>query len=263
MGVRLTYIGGTVAAAVMGVSEWSNPAAELYLALGRYAGLIEPPDLTHNRDVMRGVAMEPLIVDLIRSELDPSCRPYNELVYHPEIPAAGGHPDAIGDEWVYEIKAPREPAPLKPEYFWQAVHYAGILWRLGMLPKPAARVVQLNYTDWRLAVSEFDDLTDKVEELESRLKPFCEVFQRGKELIDAGQIKTLEQIFEYVKGSIDVPPETEFVSPDVSEMMDRAARLRAVRRAVDNEIRAINNVIKPYQYGKRVSTKAYGRTFVI
>jgi len=263
MDVRLTYIGGTVAAAIMGASEWTDPAAELYLALARYAGLIAPPDLSHNRDVLRGLTMEPVIIEMIRSELDSSIRPFNELVYHPNIPGAGGHPDALGDDWVYEIKAPREPGDLKPEYYWQAVHYAGLLWRSGMIHRPAARIVQLDYQNWRLVVSEFEDLSADVERLEERLAPFCSAFEEGKRLIDAGEISELEQIFEFVKSRVEMPEAAQFVPPGVSDMMDRAARLRSVRRSIDNEIRAISAVIKPYMYGKRVSTNAHGRTFIV
>jgi hypothetical protein len=119
---RRLYIGSSDAAPVMG-HGYLTPKQLLRYKRGEYN---KPPILL--RDIHRGNTMEPIVVDMIKEEHDSSVntpRIYEKYDARPdqkmegrdekqifledaEHPYIGGHPDALGDEILWEIKCPRQ-----------------------------------------------------------------------------------------------------------------------------------------------------------
>lgn len=260
---RSLYIGGTVAAAVMGESDWSDANAELFKAIAIYAGLSERDDLSQNRDVMRGRALEPIIIEMIKKDYDATIRPHNKLIFHRTIKRMGGHPDAVSDVRLYEIKAPRRPPPVKKAYFWQMVHYVSIMRSIGEIDHYSAALAQLDYENWRVVLTVYDDLSGAVEAYEENIAHFCEVFDKACALVDAGKIKTHEDIVDFINDNYNEGEKIVKAGPDTCEIMERYIKLRQVKSAVENEMRAISSVLKQIEYGTRPTTVAFGRITII
>ena len=174
---RGRYIGGSDAAAILGLNKYRT-RLEVYQSK---KGL-HKPDFSTNKHVERGNAIEPTIERYIREEVDPSVNLIDQYVAHDSrirtvlyaegqdhaeqaaldliaqgqqinlmdaCGYIGGHPDGIGDDILWEFKAPTmftlertEREGLPPRYYYQVQHY------MMLAGKSQGAVALWNYDKW-------------------------------------------------------------------------------------------------------------------
>ena len=115
---RRTYIGGSDAAAIMGMTPYDSVLQRFNYKIGRSRDGFDP-DAMH---IMRGNIMEPIIMAYLdhrsldginkRSDWEKYHNPtdmstiYQQIFVYDSKLKAGGHTDGIDDRYVYEAKAP-------------------------------------------------------------------------------------------------------------------------------------------------------------
>jgi putative phage-type endonuclease len=131
---RLTGIGGSDAAAVLGLSVYKTPF-ELYL---EKTGAIEPLDLSDNAAVTWGTKLESVVADHFAEVTGYKVRRDNRLLRHPEYPFVIAHIDRriVGSDAILEVKTAGafaasdfgdEGTDQVPEsYLLQGMHYLAV-----------------------------------------------------------------------------------------------------------------------------------------
>ena len=251
---RGTYIGGTVVAALLGASGWNDAVSVLYELIASYHGIYESKLNAHiNRDMLRGILLEPAVVELIRMDYDPTIRRISEnaAISHPKSEYVGGHPDAIGRR-VYEIKCPRSVVSKpKPEWYWQLAHYTNLLVRRGSISHRLGAIVQLDYESFRPVVFE-------IEFSEKDLDIVNDVALRAGDLLQRAfqtKMKTPDDVYRFLEENrIDVS-EYRVSDPRIDDLAERYETLRTLKREIDSELTAIRNVLRGVKHlGTRVVT---------
>jgi len=277
---RSTYIGGSDAAALMGKHQYKT-VRDVYDKLQGNKDL----DLSGNKHVQRGNEMEPLIVDWLHENLDPTIN--DPTIYElfdagdasdqiflqdDEHPFLGGHPDGIGwgdpttyDAVVYEIKAPASSSMdrlkrhgIHARYYYQVMHYMMIINR-GEFEAKRGVMVLWDYDAWKpLFVNVWYD-EEKAEELYERCQDMYFSAQVGS-FPDFPNISNEERhLYEGPKPMESMLQDYHQVHNKIKELKDRKADLKAkILSALDGE----NTIQTPnyradvkYDWGRYDSTR--------
>lgn len=128
---RTSYIGGSDAAVICGLSPWKSPLT-LYQ---EKKGLIEPDDLSDNERVYWGTVLEEIVAREYSRRTGRKIRRVNRLIRHKEIPYIGAHIDrnVLNEPRILECKTAdgrkavdwgEEDSPEIPPYYYpQTQHY--------------------------------------------------------------------------------------------------------------------------------------------
>jgi putative phage-type endonuclease len=102
--MRRKGVGGSEAGAAIGVNEYKSPF-QLWL---EKTGRANPPDLSDNLNVKRGIRMEPIIRQWVKEDLGITIHKDNQTHYSPDHPFLYSHTDGwvVGKKRIAEIKAP-------------------------------------------------------------------------------------------------------------------------------------------------------------
>jgi len=125
---RKNYLGGSDAAAALGMSRWKTPLT----LWAEKTGMIEPEDISEKLPVKLGNKMEQIVVELFEEETGKKCRRVNEARFHPSYPFLGANVDrrVVGEDAILEVKTASawkakewqgEEFPM--EYLIQVYHY--------------------------------------------------------------------------------------------------------------------------------------------
>lgn len=125
---RKTYIGGSDAAAALGLSRWKTPLT----LWAEKTGQLEPEDISGKLPVKLGNKMEQIVVDLFEEETGKKCHRVNETKFHPSHPFLGANIDrrVVGENAILEAKTASawkakewEGEEFPIEYLIQVNHY--------------------------------------------------------------------------------------------------------------------------------------------
>jgi len=128
---QVRTIGSSTAPKVLGKSKFGSPRQVAELMLGQR----EPPDLSQNKDVRRGIILEPIGRQLVQEATGQRVQlhPQDKFVYNRVFPFAHALPDAWMDGKSVQIKWPRPAkfqemrmAGLNEEYMISAQHELAI-----------------------------------------------------------------------------------------------------------------------------------------
>ena len=128
---RRTFLGGTDAAAVLGLSRYRTPLQ----VWAEKTGVLEPEDIDHKLHVKLGKRLEEVVAELYTEKTGKKVRRVNETLYHPEFPFLGANIDrrVVGEDTVLECKTASswkgkefEGEELPPEHILQVVHYLAV-----------------------------------------------------------------------------------------------------------------------------------------
>lgn len=88
---RRTYLGGSDAAAALGVSPWRSP----YQLWCEKTGIESPPDLSFIDYIYFGHLLEPIVAQVFTERLEMKLRVTRKLYRHPKYPFLAGHIDRL------------------------------------------------------------------------------------------------------------------------------------------------------------------------
>lgn len=128
---RVTYIGASEAAAVLGMSRWSSPLQ----VWAEKTGLISPDDISALLPVRLGNKLEQTVAELFMEETGKKVQRANETLYHPRYPFIGCNLDrrVVGESAILECKTAApwkikewEGEEFPPEYVVQVMHQLAV-----------------------------------------------------------------------------------------------------------------------------------------
>lgn len=130
---RMTYIGGSDIAAIMGQSRWKTP----YRLWAEKTGKIEMPDLSNVEAVEMGTRLEQFVADLFSEKTGKTVRKAPKTYSHPDYPYLVAHVDRLitGTDELLECKTcsafklEEWENKIPKEYVLQVVWYLGITGR--------------------------------------------------------------------------------------------------------------------------------------
>lgn len=99
---RIGYIGGSEAAAVLGLSRWATPLS----VWAEKTGQIEPEDISEKLHVKLGNKLEQTVADLFMEETGKKVQKVNETIFHKKYPFLGVNLDrrVVGERAFLECK---------------------------------------------------------------------------------------------------------------------------------------------------------------
>lgn len=128
---RCKYIGGTDAAAILGLSRWKTQLEVWAEKTGR----VQPEDISNKLSVKLGNRLEDTVAELFMEETGKKVRRVNKTLYHPHYTFLGANidRDVVGEEAILECKTcsawkAKEWAgeEIPQEYILQVVHYLAV-----------------------------------------------------------------------------------------------------------------------------------------
>lgn len=130
---RMTYIGGSDIAAIMGQSRWKTP----YRLWAEKTGKIEMPDLSNVESVEMGTRLEQFVANLFSEKTGKAVRKAPKSYSHPDYPYLVAHVDRLitGTDELLECKTcsayklEEWENKIPKEYVLQVVWYLGITGR--------------------------------------------------------------------------------------------------------------------------------------
>lgn len=128
---RSKFLGGSDAAAVLGLSRWKTPLQ----IWGEKTGNIVPEDISDRLSVKLGNRLEQVVVELFEEETGKKCRRVNEALTHPVHPFLAAKLDrrVVGEDAILEVKTASgwkikewEGDDIPQEYVIQVLHYLAV-----------------------------------------------------------------------------------------------------------------------------------------
>lgn len=128
---RQSFIGGSDAAAVLGLSRWSTPLQVWAIKTGQ----IPEPDISSKIAVKLGLKLEDTVADFFADETGKKVRRCNETLYHPQYPFLAANIDrrVVGEESILECKTASawkakewQGEDIPQEYIIQCYHYLAV-----------------------------------------------------------------------------------------------------------------------------------------
>ena len=128
---RRNFIGGSDAAAVLGLSRWSTPLK----VWASKTGQLPDEDISDRLAIEVGNELEAVVCRLFTKKTDKQLRRVNEAVFHPEYPFIGAHLDrrVVGEDAIFEAKTASgwkakewEGEDIPREYIIQVMHYLAV-----------------------------------------------------------------------------------------------------------------------------------------
>lgn len=128
---RSTFLGGSDAAAVLGLSRWSTPLK----IWAEKSGQLLPEDISGQINVRLGNKLEQTVAEFFMEETDKKVHRVNETIYHPKYPFLAANIDrrVVGEEALLECKTAsawvaKEWAgeDIPQEYVIQVLHYLAV-----------------------------------------------------------------------------------------------------------------------------------------
>lgn len=128
---RARFIGGSDAAALLGLSRWRTPLA----VWAEKTGALVAPDISGKVAVKLGVKLEQTVAEFFMEETGKKVRRVNETLFHPEYPFIGANIDrrVVGEESILECKTTSawkakewEGEEIPREYIIQVMHYLAV-----------------------------------------------------------------------------------------------------------------------------------------
>lgn len=128
---RKSYIGGSDAAPILGLSRWSTQLETWALKTGK----VEPKDLSGNLAVKLGNKLEDTVAELFTEATGKKVRRVNETQFHPDYEFIGANIDRriVGEDAILECKTCSawkakewQGEEIPQEYILQVVHYLAV-----------------------------------------------------------------------------------------------------------------------------------------
>jgi len=128
---RRAYLGGTDAAAILGLSRYRSPVQ----VWGEKTGLIQPENIDNKLPVILGKRLEEVVAELFTEKTGKKVRRVNETLFHPKYPFLGANIDrqVVGEDAGLECKTVGawkakefEAEELPAEHIVQCVHYLAV-----------------------------------------------------------------------------------------------------------------------------------------
>lgn len=128
---RVNFIGGSDAAAVLGLSRWKTPIQVWALK----TGLLPEEDKTDSLPIEIGNELEDVVARLFTRRTGKTVHRVNETVFHPKYPFLGANLDrrVVGEDAILEVKTASgwkarewEGQDIPQEYIIQVLHYLAV-----------------------------------------------------------------------------------------------------------------------------------------
>lgn len=139
---RKQYIGGSDAAAILGISRYKTPLQVWAIKTGE----IVPPDIDDVVAVKLGVKLEQTVAEFFEDATEKKLARVNNTLYHPQYPFLAANIDrrVIGEEAGFEAKTTNqfkqsewEKEEIPVEYLIQCIHYMAVtgwpVWYIAVL----------------------------------------------------------------------------------------------------------------------------------
>lgn len=127
---RINYLGGSEAAAVLGLSRWKTPLQ----VWAEKTGNLEPEDISQKLNVKLGIALEDTVANLFMEETGKKVRRNNRTLVHPKYDFIRANLDreVVGEDAILECKTASAymskewEDKIPPEYVIQCYHYLAV-----------------------------------------------------------------------------------------------------------------------------------------
>lgn len=128
---RSTFIGGSDAAAVLGMSRWKTPLS----VWAEKTGQVEPEDISDRLPVKLGLKLEQTVADLFMEDTGKKVHRVNEMRFHKDHPFLGATLDrrVVGENAILECKTTSawkakewDKEEIPQEYIVQVLHYLAV-----------------------------------------------------------------------------------------------------------------------------------------
>lgn len=128
---RLSYIGGSDAAGVLGLSRWTTPLH----VWAEKTGQVVPEDISDKLFVKLGNRLEQTVAELFMEETGKKVQRVNETIFHPKYPFLGANIDrrVVGEKSILECKTASawkakewDGEEIPREYIIQVMHYLAV-----------------------------------------------------------------------------------------------------------------------------------------
>lgn len=246
---RRTFIGGSDAGAILGLSPWSTP----YQVWLEKTGDAKPTDAKKEKIFRRGKKLEPYVLEMLRDEKGITARSVNTRAFDPEFPFMSCEIDAISeDDLEIEIKTvhpararewgEEDTDEIPPHYTAQAIH--GLM----VTGRPARMVAALIGAD-DLRVYRVERHEDTIQKLRTHELAFWDMVQ-NRTPPPPVRLEDLDLLYGADKGGV-VAVDSEL------KVLDSIARIRELKsklKVIANQIEAEEILIKSFMKTAAVLT---------
>lgn len=131
---RTSYLGGTDAAPILGLSRWKTPLQ----VWAQKTGLLPPEDISKKIPVKLGNKLEEIVCEMFCDETGKQVRRSKQTIFHPEYDFIGANIDRFvnGEDAGLEVKTASawkskewEGQEIPQEYIFQCYHYMAVTGR--------------------------------------------------------------------------------------------------------------------------------------
>lgn len=230
---RKGYIGGSDAAAVLGLSRYKT----ILQVWAEKTGTIEPDDISDKLNVRLGNKMEAIVSELFTEETGKKVHRVNETLFHPNYPFIGANIDRliVGENAGLEIKTTSawmaknfEGDELPAEYILQCYHYMAVTgkpkWYLAVL---------IGNNDFKIKVLERDEKI--IKQIIAKEVDFWEKFVIPKTMPEAISARDSDTLFQIFPDSL--------LAGEAVELGDKGARFIETLKANQADLKVLENVI--------------------
>jgi len=237
---RNNYIGGSDAAAVLGLSRFSTPLQVWALKTGQ----IQADDISDRIEVKLGNKLEQTVAEFFMEETGKKVVRKNETLFHPKYPFLGANIDrrVVGENAVLECKTTtmfkyREWSDdlIPQEYLLQVLHYMAVG---GFQKGYIACLIGNHKFVWKEIARDEDMINDLV----SKEVRFWNTFVVPKVMpatVSANDSDALYKLFQPVKVGSEIA-----LGDELDKMAEHIDSMKADKKALDSQIEQAENELK-------------------
>lgn len=237
---RLNYLGGSDAAAVLGLSRWKTPLQ----IWGEKTGNIIPADISDNLPVKLGNKLEQTVAELFTEETGLKVRRVNQTIFHPEYAFLGANLDRmiVGTDAILEAKTCSpwkakewDGEEIPQEYIVQVMHYMAVTGA-----RKAYVAVLIGNQDFKVKCVDRDEQV--ISEMVRKEVEFWKTYIEPKRMpmsITSRDADTLYELFP-----MQTPGAELVLGEEVNEFADSRAAMLQDLKSLQVQIEKFDNEIK-------------------
>lgn len=237
---RASYIGGSDAAAILGLSRWKTPLQ----VWSEKTGNATPEDIHQKLPVKLGLALEQTVADLFCEETGKKVNRVNDLIYHPKYSFLAANLDrrVVGEDAILECKTCSawkakewEGEEIPQEYIIQCLHYLAVT---GKAKAYIAVLIGNHDFKWK----EIQRNDSMISDIVAREVSFWEQFVVPKimpMIISCNDTAILYRLFP-----IQIPKSEIFLTDDANRLCEDIEALNQDAQSISGSIEQKKNLLK-------------------
>jgi putative phage-type endonuclease len=237
---RSKYIGGSEAAAVLGMSRWNTPLNVWAIKTGQ---IMPDPEDKGSEAAMLGKELEDYVARRFTRITGKEVRRVNDTLYHPDFPFLGANIDRriVGENAVLECKTTSawkykewEGEDIPQEYLIQVLHYMAVG---GFEKGYIACLIGNHKFVWKEIVLDKKLIADLIQKEVHFWNAF--VIPKVMPVVSSGDTGTLNQLFQNVNQA-----EPLQLGDDAEKIVESLDSLKADAKVLEKEIEQQENALK-------------------